>query len=341
MNRRKPKVLIPRNVDSFLPVLFSVAEAVEVQANGIGPAAILTDFFDQLDSGAGGNGQYFEEITNHENERIAQKEASEAAISARNVARETLKDALYQVRDMALSLHQGNPSEIGRYGFEVRQSKTAGTQSTARVVIPSNPDGFFALYSRVKTILDGLDEVADPTISGLKGVVQEGSAVAAFNTFRDKSAEALVASEASQSAKVRRDRELEAARNILINIRNHAFGQTGPGNYEDVSLYGFEVQSDATQNVVSGRAAANIRAAKRGTFGNIQGSECNVNGVIDVVCIGLTFGTDSDEYEAVTTTDTDSSGTVQILDVAVTLGLLDAQVASSEGGSATGGFITP
>ena len=328
MNNRKPKVVIPGPFAAFMAVAISVRESIAGHAN-----ARLLAKHDPLDVA-------IDEAQTHDQQRLSSSEASQASREVRDSALANLKNAFRQARDMALSIDPLNPSVAGRFGFTVIQSGTAGTLRRARVLFPTNIDAFLSGLRRVIDAVDDLAAAGDPVAVDMKVVLDAVAADA--NSAETSNNEFRTSYEAAQRSRVLRDRQCAIIRNTLASIRDIGFGLFGPGNYEEVSTLGFEVQSDATQNQTSGPAVGSGGNARVSTFGNIQGSDCNVNGVVNVACIGNEFGIPSEEYTAVSDTDEDGNGSVQILDVAVTLGLVDPRIGNTDAaGNGPSGFISP
>lgn len=336
--RYKPKVVISQRFSPFMETADAVSNACEEGAADDPQLSLFFNEFEELDPD-------LPTINALYSSQLAAAEASQSALELRNVAFATLKDAIVRVRDMALAAHSDNPSAIGVYGFEVRQTRTSGTRSRPKVVIPVNPDQFIAMVDRVRLAVDDAAVAGVAVAVSMKVVLDDPAVSSARTSAVNNNRLRLSKSEEAQRIRAERLAGVEKVRALLARVRDYGYGKFGPGNYEQISTLGFEVQSSKSENRRAGRPSGSLGVVKRrGVFENIRSSRCNVNGVIDTACIALVFGTESPEYEAVEATDGDGSGTVQILDVAVTLGLLDPNVESTEPSGSSGSFgdvITP
>lgn len=233
MNRRKPKVVIPSNVDQLLATSVRVLTALNDGSSIIeGNANVIGDVI------AAELGVANPALAAAIPLVVLSNEASQASTENRNVDFEALLDTLIQVRDFAIAISDGNRSSIGAFGFEVVQSTS--TSGNSRVLIPRNPESFIALSNRV---LAAVNASGNATLAPMVANMQ-----ALIDSARQSQNDSVMKREEWQRLVADRDAKAETVRNLLRRARDLAFAVAGPRNYETVSTLGFVVQSNATQN---------------------------------------------------------------------------------------------
>ena len=231
MNRRKPKVVIPRNVDELLftgqRVFDIITEGNSVVQGNASLAAPLAALEASITAANG-----FTSIL------VLANEESQMARESRNSSFSTLRDVLIQIRDYAVARGGGLRSAAGLCGFEVVQSTSSS--GVARVLIPGNPEQFIALAKRVNECVVAGDDVDMKTIAAsMPDLITDAT---------DRNNEAIMKREKWQLYVSQRRAVLTDMTLALRQLRDLAFAVVGPRNYESVSSLGFVVQSDATQN---------------------------------------------------------------------------------------------
>lgn len=232
MNRRKPRVVIPRNVDELMSLGSRVVNTIAGGSSIVQDNPSLGPMLVRLVNSMGEAEGIIPEI-------IVVNERAQTAIAQRDEAFSQLRDRLIQIRDLAVARSGGQRGAAGSVGFEVVQSTSSS--GVARVVIPGNPEQFLALSKRVFDIVSSSgdaqfaalgDEVMDELISDATGLNND----------------AVTSRERWQLLVSQRRGLLVTVTESLRQLRDLAFAVAGPRNYEQVSTLGFVVQSDATQN---------------------------------------------------------------------------------------------
>lgn len=235
-NRRKPKVVIPTNVEQLIATGIRVAQSI--RGSVIETVADTGELAERISSTAN------TARTRSDAARIAY-ETSQEHVRRRASICEQLKDRLIQIRDYAYAT-EGRTSP-GTLGFEVVQ--TTSNDGRARVLIPANPDVFLALALRVNTaVLNSGNASLEAMIVGMAEQIQ------------------LATIEQSQSIRTREEWQLlldergtstVQLTNLLREVRDLAFAAAGPYRYERVSTTGLVVQSSATQGDGNGQPVEN------------------------------------------------------------------------------------
>lgn len=235
-NRRKPRVVIPTNVDELIATAMRVAGAV---ASSIISAMTNVSELSQRILTAANNARNQSDAA-----RIAY-ETSQEFVRMRSEVCDAIKDRLIQIRDYAYAT-DGRTSP-GMIGFEVVQ--TTSNDGRARVMIPANPDQFLALASRVnQSVLASDDQNLIAMAQGLGEQIE------------------IATEHQSRSIQLREQWQLELDRRqtsttqltvMLREVRDLAFAAAGPYRYESVSTTGLIVQSAATQGDGNGQPVEN------------------------------------------------------------------------------------
>jgi len=227
VNRRKPKVVIPTQINQLIATGERVADAIATGQSIVG--GMLSSEVSQLRRACiAAKG-----ITNN---RVAMHEASQQARELRDDANGEIYDVLAQVRDYANATRiLGSDSGAGELGFEVVESN-----GSVSVRIPRNPDEFVALAERVVALSESS---SDETIVGLR------SRLVTLVEFSKRQQNAAISQrEATQLLVRNRTESAMQITDSLRRIRDVGFGVAGPYNYESLTTMGFVVQSTATQN---------------------------------------------------------------------------------------------
>ena len=235
MNRRKPKVVIPRNVDELMFAAQRVFDLITAGDSVVQGNPSLAAPLASLEASITAANGFSSILT------LASEE-SQMALAARNESFDTLRDVLIQIRDYAVARGGGQRSAAGLCGFEVVQSTSSS--GVARVVIPGNPEQFIALAKRVnECVLAGDDAEMKVVAVPMPDLITSAT---------DLNNEALMKREKWQLYVSQRRSVLNDMTLALRQLRDLAFAVVGPRNYESVSSLGFIVQSDATQNASFG-----------------------------------------------------------------------------------------
>lgn len=226
MNRRKPKVVIPTNVNQLIATALRVVQAL---TSGVSIAG------NRLAQQAGLLQVACDRARELNDERIRLREASQQSRSLRDDANTELYDVLAQARDFANATRQpGGSSGAGRIGFEVNESN-----GSVAVPIPQNPDQFMLLAQRVAGLISGDD---DAVLVGLRDRM-----ITLYESSVEHQTSFLMQRESSQRLISQRNDVSAQITNLLRQIRDVGFGIVGPYRYEELSTMGFVVQSTATQ----------------------------------------------------------------------------------------------
>ena len=222
MNRRKPKVVIPAQVEQLIATGERVADAVGSGGSIVGNR--LAGEVSQLRTAC----QQAKDLTDS---RRTMYESSQQARSIRDDVNGEIYDVLAQARDYAQATSNAGAGEIG---FEVVESN-----GSVSVSIPRNPDEFVALAERVVSLTAGDN---DEVIAGLR--VRLESLVAKSKEQQNTS---ISKRERAQLLVRNRNNSASQITDILRRIRDVGFGIAGPYRYEELSTMGFVVQSTETQ----------------------------------------------------------------------------------------------
>lgn len=237
MNRRKPKVVIPTNVDNLVATAERVMLAVDSGDSIAAGSPLVAVPLAALSVSLADARDLLPRIN-------TANEESQMAVSARNEVMGRIRDILIRVRDTSVAI-SGDRQSPGTCGFEVIQ--TTSRNGVARVVLPTNPEQFIALANRVyNCVVGNADATMTAVVVGLDGLAAEA---------RARQNEAVSKREAWQLLISQRRVVQSRITDGLRRLRDIGFGIAGPRGYESLSTMGFVVQSAASQGVSMGSSS--------------------------------------------------------------------------------------
>jgi len=253
-NRRKPRVVIPTNVDELIATAMRVAAAIGTSI--IASMTNVAELRNRILNAA-------ESARNSTDAAIRSSETSQNYVRMRDEVFNRLRDVLIQIRDYAHAT-DGRTSP-GMLGFEVVQSTSTSGRPT--VLMPSNPDQFLALAGRVNQ--SALDS-GDPNLMLMSSGMAEEIELA---TTRQTMAIQL---REQWQLQLDQRRTSEAQLTALMReVRDLGFAAAGPYRYEAVSTTGLIVQASATQGDGNGQPIENW------TGGEFTGGDTDTNAAVN------------------------------------------------------------
>ena len=253
-NRRKPRVVIPTNVDQLIATAMRVAAAIGTSI--IASMTNVADLRNRILNAA-------ENARNSTDAAIRSNEMSQNYVRMRDEVFDRLRDVLIQIRDYAHAT-DGRTSP-GMLGFEVVQSTSSSGRPT--VVMPNNPDQFLALAGRVN---QSVINSGDPNLILMAAGMTEEIELA---TTRQTMAIQL---REQWQLQLDQRRTSEAQLTVLMReVRDLGFAAAGPYRYEAVSTTGLIVQASATQGDGNGQPIENW------TGGEFTGGDDDTNAAVN------------------------------------------------------------
>ena len=340
MNMRKQKVVFPNKFGALVQLVRTVLVnslpgLLPTKADGSdGAHPFLTNLHAQ-------NATLADDAVAENDKATLARENSQVKVGERDALARIITEQLRLLRDFLFSHYSDDFRKVGSLGFEVIQTKVRGA-SKPDVIIAGNFGSLIELsrlvYSQcLEQFPAGTQSFIDDNIYGGSapagddpdGVGQATGAAGGGMSYADLkenadnaellAREARVLREQSQVHIGNRNRMRTEMYAFLRSARDYAFTVTAD-DYSRVGQLGFEVVETSAIQVINDNE---IETALAAAYRNILHSDCNENGVVNTACICGEFGVLSDECVLVTETDNTSTGTVQILDVAVNAGLLD------------------
>jgi len=235
-NRRKPRVVIPTNIDQLIATAMRVAAAI-----GTSIIASMTNVA-QLRNRILNAAANARENTDA---AVRSSEMSQQYVRMRDEVFNRLRDVLIQVRDYAHAT-DGRTSP-GMLGFEVVQSTSTSGRPT--VLIPSNPDQFLALAGRVN---QAIASSGDPNLVLMATGMSEEIELA--TTRQSMSIQLREQWQLQLDQRRTSEAQLTA---LMREVRDLGFAASGPYRYESVSTTGLIVQASATQGDGNGQPVDN------------------------------------------------------------------------------------
>ena len=260
-NRRKPKVVIPTNVDQLIATAIRVANAIGTSI--IASMTNVAELSQRILSVAAN-------ARTHSDAASIAYETSQNFVRMRTEVCDVIKDRLIQIRDYAYAT-DGRTSP-GMLGFEVVQ--TTSSDGRARVMIPANPDQFLALASRVN---QSIATSTDPNLAAMSQGLSEQIEIATAHQ-----ASSIQLREQWQRELDRRQTSTTQLTVMLREVRDFAFAAAGPYRYETVSTTGLVVQSSATQGDGNGQPVENWTGDSMFTGGDADTNEA-VNAIVETL----------------------------------------------------------
>lgn len=248
-NRRKPRVVIPSNVDQLIATAMRVAGAIATSI--IASMTNVSELRDRIIGVA-------TEARNRSDAAVRASEMSQDYVRRRNDLFARITDRLIQVRDYAFAT-DGRTSP-GMLGFEVTQSTSSSGRAT--VVIPSNPDQFLALANRVnQAVIESSD---NNLLSMVAGMTQD------IEIATSNQAMSIQLREQWQLELDERQTQAAILTALMREVRDLGFAAAGPYRYETVSTTGLIVLSSATQGDGNGQPVENWTNEVRRTDSEIS-----------------------------------------------------------------------
>lgn len=235
-NRRKPRVVIPTNVDQLIATAMRVAQAIGTSI--IASMTNIPALRDRILNAA-------ENARTSTDSAVRSNEMSQNYVRMRDEVFNRLRDVLIQIRDYAHAT-EGRTSP-GMLGFEVVQSTSSSGRPT--VVMPNNPDQFLALAGRVN---QSVINSGDPNL-----ILMAAGMTEEIELATTRQAMSIQLREQWQLQLDQR-RTFEAQLTALMReVRDLGFAAAGPYRYESVSTTGLIVQASATQGDGNGQPVEN------------------------------------------------------------------------------------